>query len=77
MSVRTRSVAVAVSAATTGRSGSAAMKSPMDRYDGRKSWPHWDTQWASSTATKGMAASAANSTKRGSARRSGATYMTS
>ena len=29
-------------------STSAARRRP--RYDGRKSWPHWDTQWASSTA---------------------------
>ena len=75
MSRRTRSVAVAVNAATTGRAGSCSMKSPMARYDGRKSWPHCDTQCASSTATSGMAALRANSRKRGSASRSGATYM--
>ena len=75
MSARTRAVAVAVNAATTGRLGSCAMKSPMVRYDGRKSWPHWDTQCASSTATSGMAALCANPRNRASASRSGATHM--
>ena len=68
-------VAAFMKAATTGRFGSCSMKSPTARYDGRKSCPHCDTQCASSTATSGMAASRANSRKRGSARRSGATYM--
>ena len=75
MSPRTRPVAVAVNAATAGRFGSWPMKSPMARYDGRKSWPHCETQCASSTATSGRAASRANARKRGSDRRSGATYM--
>src|SRR5512138_3137860 len=49
MSSRTRGVAVAVSASRRGRpSDSATSRSP--RYAGRKSWPHCETQWASSTA---------------------------
>ena len=73
MSRRTRSVAVAVNAATVGRSGSAAMNSPMPRYDERKSWPHCETQCASSTAINAMSARAAKLRKRGVSKRSGAT----
>ena len=74
---RTRSVAVAVSATTGGRTGRLATKSAMPVYAGRKSWPHWLTQWASSTARSGTRACAANARNAGSARRSGATYMRS
>ena len=75
MSARTFSVAVAVNAATTGRFGSFSMNAPIPRYDGRKSWPHWETQCASSTATSGTGTLETNSRKAGSSRRSGATYI--
>ena len=40
ISVRTRSVAVAVNAATTGRTGRLSMNRAISRYEGRKSCPH-------------------------------------
>ena len=74
MSRRTRSVAVAVNAPTGGRCGSPAMKSPIPKYDERKSWPHWETQWASSTAISEIGVRAAKSRNRPVSKRSGATY---
>ena len=44
-------VAVAVSA-STGASGFTFLISDIARYDGRKSYPHWLMQWASSTVMK-------------------------
>ena len=32
-------------------SGSLSRIHPSERYEALKSWPHWDTQWASSIAT--------------------------
>ena len=50
-SSRTVAVAVAVSATMgTGGAPSSSRTAPISRYDGRKSWPHCETQWASSTA---------------------------
>jgi len=74
MSRRTRSVAVAVNAATVGRAGRPAMNSPMPRYDERKSCPHCDTQWASSTATSEIGTRVAKLWNRSVSSRSGATY---
>ena len=74
MSRRTRSVAVAVNAATVGRVGSPAMNSPMPRYEERKSCPHWETQCASSTATSEIGARTAKLRNRSVSKRSGATY---
>ena len=51
MSSATRRVAVAVSA-STGMSPSCAFRSRSWRYAGRKSWPQWLMQWASSTTTR-------------------------
>ena len=44
-------VAVAVSA-RTGASGFIFLISDIARYDGLKSYPHWQIQWASSTVMK-------------------------
>ena len=74
MSRRTRSVAVAVNAATMGREGRPAMNSPMPRYEERKSWPHCETQCASSTAISEMDTREAKLRNRSVSRRSGATY---
>ena len=74
MSRRTRSVAVAVKAATAGRCGRDAMNSPMPRYAERKSCPHWETQCASSTAMSAIGTCAANRRNRSVSKRSGATY---
>ena len=48
-SSETAGVAVAVRPRMGGRPSTLAARF-RPRYDGRKSWPHWDTQWASSTA---------------------------
>ena len=49
-------MAVAVRAAMGGRSAPsprmAVTASEILRYSGLKLWPHWDTQWASSTTTR-------------------------
>ena len=74
MSRRTRSVAVAVNAATVGRVGSPAMNSPMPRYEERKSCPHWETQCASSTATSEIGTRTAKLRNRSVSKRSGVTY---
>ena len=50
MSRRTRSVAVAVKACRL-TPGNSSRSRPSWRYSGRKSWPHWLMQWASSMAT--------------------------
>ena len=49
MSSRVRASAVAVTA-RRGTSGNSSASRPSIRYSGRKSWPHWLTQWASSMA---------------------------
>ncbi len=46
-------------------------------YSGRKSWPHCDTQCASSIANRPIRARSSRSRKRGVIRRSGATYSRS
>ncbi len=74
MSSRTRCVAVAVNAATVGRTGNPLMKSLMPRYDERKSCPHWETQCASSTATSEIGTREAKLRNRPVSKRSGATY---
>ena len=51
MSSRTCFVAVAVYA-WIAIAGKTAFSAPSSRYSGRKSWPHIETQWASSTAMK-------------------------
>ncbi len=50
MSARVRASAVAVTA-SRGTCGNTSANRPRLRYSGRKSWPHWLTQCASSTAT--------------------------
>ena len=50
MSSRTRVVAVAVKACID-TCGQAARSAPSCRYSGRKSWPQWLMQCASSMAT--------------------------
>ena len=64
--------AFAVSAAIGG-SPRSRRTSPMRRYEGRKSWPHWETQCASSTARRETFRRAARSRKAGLSNRSGAT----
>jgi len=71
MSSCTAGVAVAV-IATTGAPGSCGSRSPSIRYSGRKSWPQWLMQWASSMATSAGVFLASSSGKPGTARRSGA-----
>src|SRR5690554_7568826 len=51
ISSRVRSSAVAVSA-MRGTPGNSSASCPSCRYSGRKSCPHWDTQWASSMANR-------------------------
>src|SRR3989304_5337353 len=51
ISTDTSSVAVAVSA-RTGTSPKRDFSPERFRYEGRKSWPHWLMQWASSTAMR-------------------------
>ena len=72
MSAATSGVAVAVEAriasAPSQRAASASRK-----YSGRKSWPHWDTQCASSTTKRPISACRMRSRKPGEANRSGAT----
>ncbi len=51
MSRRTRSVAVAVNA-WSDTDGNSSRSRPSCRYSGRKSWPHWLMQCASSIAMK-------------------------
>ena len=64
MSTATRGVAVAV-AAKIERAPSACATSPRRKYSGRKSWPHWLTQWASSTTKSPISAARRRSTKPG------------
>ena len=60
ISSRTGGAAVAVSASTGGRP-SAWIAAPSRRYSGRKSWPHSDTQCASSTTNSEMSATDSSS----------------
>ena len=71
MSSCTLGVAVAVSA-MTGAGRRRGSRSPSMRYSGRKSWPHCEMQWASSTATSVGGFRASISGKPGTFRRSGA-----
>ena len=72
MSSRTSSVAVAVSAMHGGLP-SRCRTSPSRMYSGRKSCPHWLTQWASSIARNLGRRSASNGRKSAAKNRSGAT----
>ncbi len=63
-------MAVAVRARTGGRPRSSTA-SPRVRNSGRKSWPHWLTQWASSTTNRSTAPPLSRVRKSGSAMRSG------
>ena len=71
MSSRTRGVAVAVSA-TQEAAGKAARTSASCRYSGRKSWPHWEMQCASSMAMQSTVSSARSARVRGARSASGA-----
>ncbi len=71
ISVITAGVAVAVSAIIGARTTSRSSR--RRRYSGRKSWPHWLTQWASSIATSAIGARASRRLKPSSAARSGET----
>ena len=64
ISSRTTGVAVAVHASMRGGRTSAS-RSPICRYSGRKSWPHWLMQCASSTATSGISRSGEQSLEAG------------
>jgi len=68
--------AVAVSA-IKGESGKCSRNSPSAAYSGRKSWPHWETQCASSTAISPMRIDSRLWMKPGRIIRSGATYSRS
>ena len=72
ISSRVAASAVAVSA-MRGTSGSARAAATAGRYSGRKSWPHCETQCASSMANSAMRARSSSSRQRGVSRRSGAT----
>jgi len=75
ISASTRGVAVAVSAIiaafTTARSSASR------RYSGRKSWPHWLTQCASSIAIIAIFVRPSRRLKPSSTARSGETYSSS
>ncbi|MOA13388.1 hypothetical protein D3C78_1334370 [compost metagenome] len=73
ISSRVRMSAVAVSA-MRGTCGNSSASWPSCRYSGRKSWPHCDTQWASSMANNEISRSRRKSSMRGCTRRSGARY---
>ena len=54
------------------RPGSARRSTSSCRYSGRKSWPHWETQWASSMAKSAMRQRSSSARVRSWSRRSGA-----
>ncbi len=72
MSRRVGPSAVAVSA-MRGTPGKRSCSTVSLRYSGRKSWPHWETQWASSMANSAISQPASRSRKPGVSSRSGAT----
>ena len=71
-SARVVGSAVAVSA-TRGTWGNNSRNLASSRYSGRKSWPHWLTQWASSMANSPISTLARSSRNPAAANRSGAT----
>ena len=73
MSLRVGASAVAVKASVCSRPPIWRATLPRLRYSGRKSWPHCETQWASSIAIIETSLSASISTVSGRASRSGAT----
>ena len=78
ISSRVRSSAVAVQA-SRGTPAKRSASTASCRYSGRKSCPHWETQWASSIATSDRppVARASRSRVRSCNSRSGATYSRS
>ncbi len=76
ISRRVAEVAVAVSA-RRGTPGQRSCNIDKPRYSGRKSWPHCDTQCASSMANRAIRAWSSKSRQRSVKRRSGATYSRS
>ena len=76
ISRRVGASAVAVSA-MRGTSGQRSCSSVSWRYSGRKSWPHCETQCASSMANSAMRARSSSDRNRGVSSRSGATYSRS
>ena len=73
MSLRVGASAVAVKASVCSRPPICRATLPSVRYSGRKSWPHCETQCASSMAIIETSLSASISTVSGRASRSGAT----
>ena len=65
------------SARCAARAGKRSCSSDSCRYSGRKSWPHCDTQCASSMANSAIRDCSSSSSMRGMTSRSGATYSRS
>ena len=73
ISSTTWGVAVAVKA-NTGTSGNKVLMSAIFIYEGLKSYPHWEMQWASSTTNRETFIAFTLDRKRSFERRSGEMY---